>query len=483
MWFITVLFSCKKKTDELIPKKNDSTVVITPKFDINTIKDSYDEISNPTNFLKWGLYNVHDPSIIKHNDTYYCYNTDVAFGHEIKPGIQIRYSKDLVQWFTYGWVFSEIPKMGAEYIRQNGQTPFQSLWAPYVTKYNNEYRLYYSLTCADPRRSVIGMATATHPEGPWTEKGLVVTSANNSTRQTNSIDPTVVTSPDGKQYFYYGSAWEGIYVLELNPSTGLAINPGDIGKRIANRGFTNGKYNGNIEGPEVIYNKELKKYYLFIAYDWIDTKYNVRVCKSDSPTGPFVDFEGKDANLDIDHEPMILAPYQFDGHVGWQGVSHCAVFQNPTDGQYYISHQGRPGNQKFYMILHTRKIHWNDDGWPVISPERYAWEKTENVAESKLIGDWERILFNYKIVPGYDKEQTDPDFQKSVNLKLNADKSINAESGSTWTYSAPWLTLKWANGTTEKVHVQIGRDWENKKETIVFTGLNNIGKTVWGKKK
>lgn len=478
---LPTLFSCEKEIKK-IPVANDSVVVVVPKFDINSIKDSYDEISNPSNFLRWGSYNVHDPSIIKYKDTYYCYNTDVAFGHEIKPGIQIRYSKDLVQWFTYGWVFNGIPKKGEEYIRQNGNAPFNSLWAPYVIQHNNEIRLYYSLTCEDPRRSVIGLATASHPEGPFTEKGIVVSSANNATRQTNAIDPTVVNTPDGRQFFYYGSAWDGIYVLELDPITGLAKKAGDIGVRVANRGFTKGIYNGNIEGPEVIYNKELKEYYLFIAYDWIDTKYNVRVCRSKSPTGPFYDFNGIDANIDIDHEPMILAPYKFNNHVGWQGVSHCSVFQNPDDGQYYIAHQGRPGNQKFYMILHTRKLHWTEDGWPVVSPERYAWEPNITVNEQELLGSWERILFDYTIVPGYDKEQTDPDFQISKLLKINADKTIDSDKNSTWSYTAPWLTLKWSNGSIEKVFVQQGRDWENKKETLVFTGLNAVGKTVWGKK-
>jgi len=43
--------------------------------------------------------------------------------------------------------------------------------------------------------------------------------------------------------------------------------------------------------------------------------------------------------------------------------------------------------------------------------------------------------------------------------------------------------LKWNNGTIAKVFVQKGRDWENKKNTIIFTGLNNNGITVWGKKK
>lgn len=51
---------------------------------------------------------------------------------------------------------------------------------------------------------------------------------------------------------------------------------------------------------------------------------------------------------------MILAPYQFRNHSGYQGVAHNAVFEDGA-GQYYIAHQARPGNGKFFMNLHVRK--------------------------------------------------------------------------------------------------------------------------------
>ena len=453
----------------------------TSTFDINSIKDNYADIAAASNYLKWGCYNVHDPSILKDGDTYYCYNTDVAYGTDIRPGIQIRSSKDLIEWKFYGWVFDGIPSKGAEYIKQAGGTPFNSLWAPYIMKVGSEYRLYYSLSSAKPRLSVIGLATSSSPTGPWKEQGLTVVSKDDNTVQTNAIDPTVLVDQQGKHWMYYGSAWDGIYILQLDPATGLALNPGDKGKRIANRGFTSGAYNGNIEGPEIIYNKEQKKYYLFIAYDWLATKYNVRVAKADSPQGPFYDFNGKDVNTNEDHGPMIIAPYQFSGHAGWQGVSHCAVFEN--NGQFYISHQGRPGNDINFMILHTRKLYWTKDGWPVASPQRYAGEFATAIKTEDLVGDWEQITLNYRIVPGYDKEQNQADFQYSVPLSLNANGAINGDAANKWTYTAPWLELKWSNGTTDQVYVDRGRDWENKKETILFTGLNNQGTSVWGKKK
>jgi len=478
---VVVLASCSKKA--VTPDNN--TVDTTPvaAFDINNINDTYADVAPFTFYPKWGSYNVHDPSVKKFGDYYYCYSTDVGFGTTVPAGIQIRKSKDLVQWTFVGWVFNGVPTLGGNYITQSGGTPYQALWAPYVMKVGAEYRLYYSLSSAVARLSVIGVATSSSPEGPWTERGIVESSKNDNTTQTNAIDPTVVVTPAGEHWMYYGSAWDGIYILKLDPATGLAATSGDKGKRIANRGFTSGVYNGNIEGAEIIYNPTLNKYFLFISYDWLQTKYNVRVCRADSPQGPFYDYNGADANTNIDHGPMILAPYQFVGHGGWQGTAHCGVFDD-GNGQYYMAHQGRPGVNSYYMDLHVRRIFWTADGWPVVSPERYSNVTQTAIAQADLVGTYEQIVLGYRGVPGYGNEQVSPDFQVAVSLSLSADGKINGDANSTWTYNAPLLQFKWANGYTDNVIVSRERDWENKiTSTIVFTGLNNAGTAIWGKKK
>lgn len=481
---LAVFYSCSKSDVSPTPQDNDiigNNNSGNASFNINSIKDTYQDISSFQYHAKWSVYNVHDPSIKKFGEYYYCYSTDVAYGFSIRPGIQIRRSKDLVEWHFMGWVFPDIPIQGANYIKGQGGTPNSGIWAPYIMKINGTYRLYYSLSSPTPRLSVIGLATASSPLGPWKESGIVVTSTDNNTVQTNAIDPSVIVTPSGEKWMYYGSAWDGIYILKLNPSTGLAANPGDKGMRIAQRGFTNGQINGNIEGPEIIYNKKLRKYFLFISYDWLETKYNVRVGRSDNPQGPFYDFNGIDLNTEQDNSPMILAPYQFKGHGGWQGTGHCSVFTN-DDGQYFMAHQARPSVNKYFMDLHVRKMFWTKDGWPVVSPERYAWEDNSIVPKDSLFGNWEQIILGYRIVPGYQAEQVSPDLQVSTPLVINADGSLNNDAGSTWSYDAPWLTMNWSNGYTDKVFVQKGRDWENKKETIIFSGLNNKGTAIWGKK-
>lgn len=462
------------------PPMEDTTRLDDGPIDFSVLTDTYGNLASPDQTDNWMHFNVHDPAYVVEDDFTWCYNTDVAFGHAIRPGIQIRRSINLVEWEFVGWAFPGLPTMGANFIRQNGGEPFNSLWAPYVIKVGNEFRLYYSLSSPTPRLSVIGLATSTDPAGPFREQGLVVTSLDNATRQTNAIDPTIITTPDGGQWMYYGSAWDGIYKLELNPTTGLAMRNDDKGVRVAQRGFTGNRVNGNIEGPEIIYHPEFDQYYLFIAYDWLETKYNVRVGRSDSPTGPFYDYLGNDVNQDADDWPMLIAPYRFAGHSGWQGVSHPGVFAK--DGEFYIGHQGRPGVNPFYMVMHLRQLFWTEDGWPLVSSQRYAAEEETPVTTEELAGEWEQIVFTYEVVPGYAAEQLSPGFSNSEPLTLDASGTLNGQAGTSWSYADSWLTLDFGSDQY-RVRVERGRDWEKAVDsTILFTGLTDSGAAIWGKK-
>lgn len=487
---ITLLYcSTEEVTEGPTPSPNpdpgimeeDSTTLDDGPIDFSKLQDTYGQLASPSMTSQWAHYNTHDPSYVVDDEFTYSYSTDVAFGHDIRPGLQIRRSINLVEWEFVGWVFPGLPTMGANFIRRNGGEPFNGLWAPYIIKVDNEYRLYYSLSSPTPRLSVIGLATATDPKGPFLEKGLVVTSLDNNTRQTNAIDPSVIIDKDGSHWMYYGSAWDGIYKLELNPATGLALRNEDKGVRVAQRGFTGNTVNGNIEGPEIIYNPEFDRYYLFIAYDWLETKYNVRVGRSESATGPFFDIHGNDMNAEIDDLPMLIAPYRFNGHGGWQGVSHPGVFEK--DGNFYMGHQGRPGVNQFFMVMHLRQIFWTPDGWPMVSSQRYAAEEETAIGADELAGTWEWIIFEYNVVPGYAEEQRFPDFIDAQSLTLDESGTVNGEAGSSWSYDSPWLTINYNGSTITELRVERGRDWEkNTPATILFTGLSEEGTAVWGKK-
>src|SRR5690606_37717659 len=96
--------------------------------------DNYHHIHSFADRSKWGFYNVHDPAIINDDEYYYAYSTDASFGNVIGPGIQMRRSKDLINWEFLGLAFDGIPEIGAGWITTNGGTAENSLWAPYVYK-------------------------------------------------------------------------------------------------------------------------------------------------------------------------------------------------------------------------------------------------------------------------------------------------------------------------------------------------------------
>ncbi|WP_420458143.1 arabinan endo-1,5-alpha-L-arabinosidase [Neolewinella sp.] len=467
-------------TPSVPPPTGDTTSLDDGAVDFGLFSDTYSQLASADQTDNWMHYNVHDPVYLVEEDFTWCYNTDVAYGHAIRPGIQIRRSINLVEWEFVGWALPGIPVQGANFIRRSGGEPFGNIWAPYVIEVGGEYRLYYSLSSPTPRLSAIGLATADKPRGPFRERELVVTSRDDASRQTNAIDPTVIVTPTGEHWMYYGSAWDGIYKLELDPDTGLAMRNGDKGVRVAQRGFTGNTINGNLEGPEIIYHPGFDQYYLFLAYDWLETKYNVRVGRSDSPTGPFYDYLGNDLNDERDDLPMILAPYRFLGHSGWQGVSHPGVFEK--NDNFYLGHQGRPGVDPLYMVMHLRQLFWTEGGWPIVSSQRYATEEESAVGEAEISGGWELILFDYTVVPGYADEQRSPGFSDAQRVDLSDDGSVSGATTGTWSYDSPWLTLA-LGGSTYTLRTERGRDWENEvAETILLTGLDAGGNAAWAKK-
>lgn len=132
------LSSCSKEKEDPLP--GDTTDVELPPFDINKVNDTYPSLAPFINWQLWGPYNTHDPTIVKHGDYFYCYSTDAAYGIETPVGIQIRRSKDLVDWQFVNWALKSLPSQGSNFISSRGGTPFNSLWAPYIMKVGSEFR-------------------------------------------------------------------------------------------------------------------------------------------------------------------------------------------------------------------------------------------------------------------------------------------------------------------------------------------------------
>ncbi len=471
--------------------------------------DDYEQFSHPTDSAHWGTYNVHDPACRKVGDYYYMYSTDAIYiGKETrdefrkKKGewpnanhgfLQMRRSKDLVNWEFMGWAFESIPAEPVKWVKDNNEGEKKrhaasNIWAPYMVPSpdGNGYRIYYCVSAFGEKTSMIALATAPTPLGPWTHQGSVV--KTNQETPMNAIDPTISDVIDGKQWMIYGSYFGGIYCVELDPATGFVKTDGDLGHLVARR--ANYKED-NLEAPELIYSPEFNKYYLFGSYDPLMTTYNVRVGRSDKPEGPFYDFNGKLMADTTNNLPILTAPYQFEGHPGWAGVAHCGVF-NDGDGNWFICHQGRLAPEYEKIDLHLRQLFFTPDGWPVISPERYAGTAQRTFTTEDLEGEWEIVRIHEPEarrslmagqVSGPAGPLLDGELCKSERLILEKGGNLAQKEGK-WQFEEKnqHLLLNINTETINNLTIFAGQDWERANTTVLFTGLDSHGRSIWGKK-
>lgn len=462
----------------------------------NPWPDDYIHIASMENYKQWGTYNVHDPACRKLGDYYYMYSTDAiyrenrteAFEKGVPLGyIQMRRSRDLIHWEFMGWAFPEIPKEAADWVKSNAQgRGATNIWAPYLIPYKDKYRLYYSVSAFGRKASYLGMAESATPQGPWVQKGCVV--KTNDETAMNAIDPSVIVDPvTHRWWMHYGSFFGGLFCVELNPKTGLPMKEDDKGHLIARRA---NYWNDNLEAPEIVYHPALKKYFLFTSYDPLMTTYNVRVARSDSPDGPFTDYFGKAVADTTNNLPILTAPYRFDNQAGWAGTAHCGVTSDDKGG-FFMVHQGRLSPDNQLMVLHTRQLFFTADGWPVVSPERYTGSKQQSFRKEDIIGQWEIIRVAEPRSERALKAGQIPDgtklgvseYNASTHFMLTKEGKIAGGTGN-WSFLTDKQSL---NLTVEGEEIQnliifAGHDWENEKETILFTGLDTRGRSVWGKK-
>jgi arabinan endo-1,5-alpha-L-arabinosidase len=224
------------------------------------------------------------------------------------------------------------------------------------------------------------------------------------------------------------------------------------------------------------------------------TTYNVRVGYADSPEGPFFDFRGENLADTVNHLPVLTAPYRFENHPGWAGTAHCGLI-DAGDGHFFMCHQGRLSPRHDMMDLHVRQVFFTENGWPVVSPERYAGSEPRTFNAPDMAGEWEIIRVKEPAHPrhleagqilGGEGGLRPGEQAFSERYTLNADGSLthNAEEPAEWSFNSTkqLLTLRLGDETVDQLIVFAGHDWENERETILFTGLDAGGCSVWGKR-
>lgn len=473
--------------------------------------------------------------------------------HDGHGHFHCRRSKDLVNWEYLGATMEEAPAWAVEKLNEyrneminaegkkldpiKAEDISYGYWAPVVRKVNNGlYRMYYSLVIDNyiktgkkntaenfdnswTERAFIGLMETSNPaSNQWEDKGMVVCSASDQPNteangwgrrgtgdwdayfKFNAIDPTYTITPEGKHWLIYGSWHSGFAALEVNPSTGMPLTPlakpwtvegnsiDSFGKLVATRGNSTNRWQAS-EGPDVIYNPQTQKYYMFMAYGQLAVAYNTRVVRADRPEGPYVDMQGNSATAGKEMLPVLTAPYKFSNSNGWVGISHCGIFDDGQGNWYYTS-QGRfpvdiPGINASNAIMmgHVRSILWTEDGWPIVMPERYGAVPKVAIAKEELEGNWELI-------------QMKPTAQNSTNdgnatqyeskvITLGADGKVTSEAwgnDQTWSFDAAKNMITIGNN---KIYIQREVDWEASPRvaTIVGGGYQDNGATTnWMKK-
>lgn len=461
-----------------------------PKNSPNPWKDDYTSVSKMDCWKKWGPYNVHDPSCKKIGEYYYIFSTDAIYHptreeaerKDVATGyIPIRRSKDLINWELLGWVFDSIPREGRDWVKNNNNGHGgENIWAPYIVESGNgKYRLYYCVSAFGKKTSFIGLAESKSPEGPWRHIGEVVKS--NKESKMNAIDPTVIKDEEGKEWMIYGSFFGGLYCVELDPETGLPLKKGDQGHLIARRANW---VKDNLEAPEIIRHEPSGNYFLFYSYDPLMTTYNVRVARSKKADGPFFDFFGKNIADTTNNYPVLTAPYKFENHPGWVGAAHCGVFEDER-GNYFMAHQGRYAQNPGLMDLHIRQIFFTSEGWPVVSPERFAGVKERHFKEKNLEGNWEVIRVKEpRVERNLEASQIllGEGYLNKGEWNVSQHLNIRKESGLfVFDEETQLLSLNLEGEWINDLIVHAGHDWERETETILFTGLDAHGHSVWGK--
>ncbi|KAI0078239.1 glycoside hydrolase family 43 protein [Panus rudis PR-1116 ss-1] len=222
-----------------------------------------------------GDTSVHDPTICKDGSgKYWLFSTGV--------GLEIRTSTDRTAWTKVGLVWPN----GASWTDKYTGTSNGALWAPDCTWLNGQFYLYYAASSFGSQNSAIFFAKSTTGlPGSWTNEGLVTSTS--SSNNYNAIDPNLIID-NGKWYLSLGSFWTGIKLMTLSSSTGKPSSSSvtSLAQRTAN--------NGAIEAS-VIY-KHSNFYYLFTSWDnccqGTSSTYNIRVGRSSSVSGPYVDQAG-----------------------------------------------------------------------------------------------------------------------------------------------------------------------------------------------
>ncbi|MCI5711185.1 MAG: glycoside hydrolase family 43 protein [Prevotella sp.] len=429
-------------------------------------------------------------------------------------------------------------------------------WAPDViwNKTMKKWCMYMSLN-GDKWGSSIVCFVSDNIEGPWQYQGPVVFSGFQGTydhngftktddwKQTdlaiatgdtelparykvggswgtywpNCIDPCVFYDDDDNLWMSYGSWSGGIFMLRLNKENGLRDYTYTFGYEVKGQQATPGSANANCTSDpyfgkkiaggyyvsgEASYIEKIGKYYfLFMSYGELQSTggYQMRVFRSDSPTGPFVDPCGTSA---IYQDKYVLNYHSQNGNAKdyrglllmggyqWQTMPSPEIAQGHNSA--FTDKEGRS-----FVVYHTRfndggeghevRVHQlflNDEGWLVSAPYEFDGETitNEQIAKQASI-DNDEIPGTYQlIIHQYDQNTPGRAYEKPVNITLAADGTVTGNKKGSWTRTAgtDFITLTLAGVDYRGVLVRQTIDYTDIPAICIAAVSSSSGSTTLG---
>lgn len=284
---------------------------------------------------------LHDPStIVRCGGSFWTFHTG--------RGVGSRFSTNLVTWSRGPSVFAAPPAWVASAVPGNRG----HFWAPDILQVGDRYLLYYSVSTWGKNTSAIALASAStldpaDPRYGWKDEGVVQASV--ATNDFNAIDPAVAFDDDGRLWMAFGSFWSGIKLVELDPATGRRLDPNATPVALATH--------PQIEAPGLLV--ENGWCYLFVNWGFCcrgtNSTYELRVGRSRSMTGPYLDREGR-SMAEGGGSPFLASEGRFIG------PGHAAFLREGT--HLWMSCHYYDREHAGTSRLAIRRLDWDADDWP-----------------------------------------------------------------------------------------------------------------------
>ena len=299
---------------------------------------------------------VHDPVMIQQDGTYYLFCTGF--------GISMWSSANRKEWKRETPVFNKPPQWAVDAI-----PGFKGhIWAPDISYHNGKYYLYYAVSAFGKNTSCIGLAVnktlnTASADYKWEDLGKIIQSVPGRDMW-NAIDPNLVTDERGTAWLSFGSFWNGIKLVKLNPALTAVAEPQQwytIASRKRDFALADSLAgDAAIEAPFIY--KKGKYYYLFVSFDYCcraeKSTYKVVMGRSENVVGPYTDKTG--LTMNTGGGSLLL-----EGDKNWYGAGHNAICN--FEGKDYIIFHGYDAADKGKSKLRIETLSWDAEGWPVIT--------------------------------------------------------------------------------------------------------------------